>query len=109
MITTNTTLNYSTFTIEEKDAIIDCMTIEIEILEMKLQKLAMEKSKLLDEINAESTGQAIYQRYGFAWMDKMVNDIKVTVPVLNRNQEVELNSPLRIVWGRGGVNKPVEI
>ena len=81
------------------------MTIEIEILEMKLQKLAMEKSKLLDEINAESTGNAIYQRYGFAWMDKIVDDIKVTVPVLNRKQEVELNSPLRIVWGRGGGGK----
>ena len=94
----------------EKKAMLECMKIEYNLTELSLEIYAMEQIEVLEKLNSDSTGAAIYHRYGFAWMMKKVNDIEIAVPVLTETQEHELNSPkLRVISGGGLIINKLEL
>lgn len=60
----------------EHEAIIECMKIEIELLEKKLAQASLIKQKLLHDCDCSNFGEVIYQKYGRAYMRPILNEKK---------------------------------
>lgn len=58
----------------ENDAIIECMLAEIEMLEMKHQCLIMQLAKKLHALGIPNIENAIYLKYGEAFMEASINE-----------------------------------
>jgi len=73
----NTIKNDKKFHLEikqiEHDAIIECMKIEIEILEAKLIQASAIKQKLLHDCDCSNFGEVIFKKYGRSYMKTHTN------------------------------------
>ena len=79
----------------EEDAIIECMLLEVEALEMKLQAMILVKEKFIRELACENYCTEIYKRYGIAVMKPLIIKNKMITPKVSEN--IKLSTSLEYV------------
>ena len=86
----------------ENCAIIESMKEEIDILLLKHKLAIMIRQKILLEMQLTNVGEALYERYGLAYMNVCYNCNKIHSP------KETFNFPLKIYRGGGVIIKPLQ-
>lgn len=86
----------------EYEAIIECMQVELERIEKKLEIVLAYEQKLLHQQNSDNFGEVLYKRYGSTYMNPEVNKNKIkNSPCIQFSLRI-VSSYLIVFFGGGG-------